>query len=148
MLEGRNEKKSKQELEIEMNIAKIAFLSLLPLLALPAMADEFRQDSGVICRKLESAEVYRKEEMQTQNMSSALLAANALKENGVGSCQYAIFVGKLGEDLLPIVDDHNYLHVITEVTVRSLVISIGATYDFPPEDRKWYTVRTLEGQAL
>lgn len=131
-----------------MNNAKIAFLSLLPLLALPVAADEFNQGQGVICRKLESAQVFRDEVMHTQNLSNALLAANTLKENGVGSCQYAVFIGKLGEDLLPIVDNHNYLHVITEVTVIGIMIGVGVAYDFPPEDRQWYTVRLLDGQAL
>ncbi len=148
MLEGRNEKGNKQEVEIEMNMAKIAFLSLSPLLAQPAMADEFQQGRGVICRKLESAEAYRKEVMRTQNLIEALFAANTIKENGVGSCQYAVFVGKLGEDLLPIVDDHNYMSVITKVTVRSIIIGLGVTYDFPTDDRQRYTVRVLNGQAL
>ena len=52
------------------------------------------------------------------------------------------------DDLLPIMDDYNRAHVITEVTVIGIVIGIGVAYDFPPEDRKWYTVRILEGQAL
>ena len=133
-----------------MYIANIVFLSLVPLLAQSAVADEFNfnQGSGVICRKLESAEVYRRKVLQRQNMADALLAANTLKENGVGSCQYATFVGKLGDDLLPVMDNYNRAHVITEVTVLGIVIGIGVAYDFPPEDRKWYTVRMLEGQAL
>lgn len=132
-----------------MNIAKIAFLlSLLPQLALPATADEFNQARGVICRNLEATEMYRSKVMQRKNMTDALLAANTIKENGVGSCQYATFVGKLGDDLLPVMDDYNRAHVITEVTVIGIVIGIGVTYDFPLDDRKWYTVRMLEGQAL
>ena len=144
MLKGRN----KQEAEAKMKAARIVLTLLSSLLALPATADGFKQARGVICRNLEATEVYRSKVMQRQNMTDALLAANTIKENGVGSCQYATFVGRLGDDLLPIMDDYNRAHVITEVTVIGIVIGIGVAYDFPPEDRRWYTVRILEGQAL
>jgi len=131
-----------------MKVARIVLTLLSSLFTLPATADEFNEGSGVICRKLEAAKVYRSNVLHKQNMTDALLAANTIKENGVGSCQYATFVGKLGDDLLPVMDDYNRAHVITEVTVIGIVIGIGVAYDFPPEDREWYTVRILEGQAL